>query len=69
MASKTIYLDDSTLELGEKLAGEDVRSFSNLMAFLIQQEWLRRQRAAEITGTGLRPIPTDGSPFYSVEKR
>ena len=50
MASKTIYLDEIALRRAEEMAEEEGRSFSNLVAYLISQEWYRRQRAAEMAG-------------------
>ena len=47
MANKTIYLEESILRLVEEMQREDRRSLSNLVAYLIQQEWLRRMSRRE----------------------
>jgi len=44
MATKTIYLTETILAQAEALAEQDQRSLSNLVGFLVYQEWLRRQR-------------------------
>lgn len=41
-----LVFDETTTNHAEELAKQDLRSFNNLMAWLIDQEWKRRQLAS-----------------------
>jgi hypothetical protein len=43
-----VTLADDVRQMAEDLAAEDRRSFSNLLEWLVQQEWARRQVGKEV---------------------
>lgn len=48
---KNLTLDGRILELGEELAGEDRRTFSAEIEWLIEREYRRRQTVPVSAGT------------------
>lgn len=38
-------VSEETAEKAKKMAADDVRSISNLIAYLVEKEWLRRQES------------------------
>lgn len=55
MANRTVYLPADEDAMAEQMRKDDLRSLSNLVAFLIRQEWLRRQEPLGETTKVVRP--------------
>ena len=67
--SVTIYLQDEIKEMGDQMVAEDMRkSFSNLVQYLIYQEYLRRQHPIIVGSNMTNPQSKHLGPF-EVEVR